>query len=469
DGGHYHHAVGAFGVVDNVHLDVNYTTQRAEYFQNLAEETGNQRNPLGNGSARETAAFTSQSKMANNYSSDMNTLPEAQQVFDLFMPNANMAARSYVKTHEIAEASGYDDDVGPALNAKDKAALSKASVGKEGGVLDEGASLHLAARQMQSARLGMIGASQKLASVVKGEAVEGLTAQLEKANKRKEDINKQIEKARKIGEYIETAGSALAGGAGFIHASLSAGKHEFEPETKPEETDIRPENIKKAHEVGEGIEKGGGIIGSAAAFGVELYHAKELDQIKTKISVVTGMLAEHAAFAAKAAVDEANTVFEKASVDYQTAVETYSAKINDRRKRMAAIGANADKSLGPKEHWNSDAMLYTTTVLETQSFLEVAMESGNAAKKTVDRVLYTQVKPHRSARYGLLEDIYTANNTPRTEMSEAANPDLKALNRMRDLVAWWLEGASNLKHRLDKIGKEQAEPVLAAANYTGKY
>lgn len=470
-GATYKTMVGTFGMVPGVQIDVGYTAQRAEYFQKLAEQTGTQRNPLGLGSARETAAYRTPKAMAANYASDMNLLPQAQRDFDLFLPTANMAARSYMKTNEVADWLGATESAGPKLNAKDNAALNKASKDKGGGVLNEKDSLHLAARNMQSARMAMVSASQGLAAVVKSEAVAGLEEQLHKANERKETIQAQIEKAKKIGEYIETAGSVVAGGAGLVHEHLSAGKPH--PKEEPDEVDLRPGSVEKTKGIGEGVETGGGYLGKAAAFGVELYHHAELERIHTKIDVVSNMLAAHQAHAAKAAVDKAKTDFDKAAHDYQTAVETYGAAIDDRRKNMAAMGASADKALGNarKDAHISDAMLYTTTLLETQSFLEVAMEAATAAKSTIDKVAWSNgpdsVYGHRDFHFGLLQDAYTGNNTPRAEGRNGA--DVAALTQMSHLVDWWLQGATELQEVIDSTASRQAEPVLESANYTGKY
>lgn len=461
---------GTFGMVPGEQIDVSYTAERAQYFQQLAEKTGTQRNPLGNGSARETAAYHTQKQMAANYATDMNLLPQAQRDFDLFMPTANMAARSYMKTNEVADWLGFTELQGPQLNQKDNAAIGAAAKGKEGGVLDEKASLHLAARNMQSARVGIVKASQNVASVISNQAIDALKEDLAKATEERETIQAKIERARKIGEYIETAGSALAGGAGLVHGHLSPGKPN--PNLEPDEVDLRPESVETTKKAGEGVEKGGSMFGKAAAFGVELYHENDLDRIHTKIDVVTGMLDAHHHQRQLAAIDAAKTEFNKAAFDYQTAVETYDAAINDRRKRMAAIGANADKSLksaGNDGHV-SDAMLYTTTVLETQSFLEVAMDAATAAKSTLDNVSWKggdSVYKHRDYHYGDLSDAYTGNNVPRTEGRDGK--DVAGLAQMVRLVDWWIHGATQVQEVIDDVASGQAQPILDTANYDGKF
>ncbi|MFT3692113.1 MAG: hypothetical protein QM831_03165 [Kofleriaceae bacterium] len=468
NGGHYHHSRGDFGMVDRVQIDLGFTHDRGAMFQNAAEGTGSQAQRTGNGSARDTIAFKSLTQMAANYVTDLHTLPAVQRDFDLFLPNANMAARSFTKTQAVANDTGFSTEQGPQMSAKEKAALATAG---QANSLDETKSLKLASETMRNARLTLVGASHSLASVVKSESQKGLEEQLKTANERKEKIQKNIELAAKIGDYIEAGGTALAGGAGFVNEHLNPGSHEKERKAKEAEEDVQSDTPKTAETIGEGIEKGGSVLGKAAAFGVSLYYANELNEIKSKVAVVTSMLDAHTAAQNRDKIEGAMNTFLGAAGAYQTAVGVYEAAINERRKSMAKIGAAADKSLGGNMSHISDAMLYTTTLLETQSFLAVAKDSGTAAKSRIDGALYgaDSVKKHREYRYGYLEDSVTENNTPRTEMKEAPNPDLKALKRMSDLVNWWMDGAQELSASIDKTVDEQARPMMGTAKYTGSY
>lgn len=462
-GAKYKKELGTFGMVQPTSIDIGYTAQRATFFQKLAEQTGTQRNPLGLGSARDTAAYRSQKQMAANYTVDMSLLPNAQRDFDLFVPMANMAARSYMKTNEVADQLGFNETKGPSLNAKDNKAISKASEDKQGSVLDQGQSLELAGRNMQSARRGVVVASHLLASVVKTESAAALEMELEKAGEKKAEIQAKIAKATRIVGYLETAGQLVAGGAGLIHDNLSAGKPD-----KTDHDDLRDSSVEKTQKGGEHVQKGAGHLSTAVAFGLEFYHARELEQIEVQIDVVRDMLAASGAEKHRNAIEHAKLAFGKSAHDYETAVQTYQAAINDRRKRMAAIGANADKMIDKKgqDTDTSDAMLYTTTVMETQSFLQVGFDAATAASERIAEVS-REVYAHRDHKYGVLADAYTGNNVPRSEGRGA--PDVAALTQMRQLVTWWLEGATEVKEVIDQVASNQGAPVLAAAGYTAKY
>lgn len=446
----YQQLEGTFGMVPDQSIDLGYTHERADEFKNMAEETGTHRNPLtGWGSAKDMDAYKTQNAMAQNYLSDLSRLPEVQKNFDMFAPMANIAARSYQKTNGVADQLGFTELKGPQLNDKDNAALGKVSKDKDGPVLKEGNSLHLAARDMQSARMGVVNATNQLASVVTSEATEALQQELEKDTQRKETIQKEIETASKIGEYIETAGTIIAGGAGL--AGLA-----------------EKEGTEKVEAVGEVTEEGGSVGGKLGAFAVELYHSKELNRINTNIEVVMGMLKAQEYERNRKAILTAKGVFTKAAHDYETAVEKYQSLINDRRATMAAVGANADKALGKpgKDHHVSEATLYATTLLETQSFLEVAIDAANASRTTNDDVGNT-VRDHRFTPWGTLSDALTGNNTPRTEGLDA--PDVAPMRHMQDLVSWWLHGATMVKDTIDGVVEQQATPMLNKANYDGKF
>ena len=459
-------SVGRFGMMPSATIPLSYTIARGDYFKKLAERTGTKHSPLGIGSAKETAAYKTQLAMAANYATDLNILPNAQRDYDLFVPMANMAARSYMKTNEIADNLGFTEDRGPKLNTKDVKALAKAGKGREGNFLDHSQSMHLAGEGLKSARLGIVEASHVLASEVESTAVTKLKAELKTAGGRKAEIEQKIADVARYVGYFETAGAALAGGAGFVHDNLSPGKANPAPDI--DEIDLRAGGPQKAKSAGEATQKGAGYISKVAAFGVELYHAKELTLLQSRIDVVNTILSAHETSKERARIDAAYAKFEKAALDYRTAVEKYEATISDRRSKMAAIGSNADEIIDKKggDTDLSDTMLYTTTVMETQGFLDVAFDAANAAQKTIAKVSI-ETGAHRSKRWGQLSDAYGPSNTPNSEGPNG--PDVSALNEMRKLVHWWMEGGNEVKSVIDRVVNTQAKGVLATSGHTAAY
>ena len=458
---------GTFGMLANGYIDTAHTAKRAEYFQRLAEHTGTQRNPLGNGPATETAAYRSQKAMAANFTEDLAShLPRAVRDYNLFVPMANMAARSFQKTNEVADWMGFNENSGPDLNLKDRNALAKAGAGTDRqGMLTQSGSLNLAARNMMSARMAIRSATEGITATVESDGMRELNEQLSKATDQKSEIKATIANVQKYVGYIETLGSVVAGGAGFVHNHLSPGK--ASPTLEADEIDLRSEGVQKTQKGGEHTATGAGYLSKAVAFGVELYHSKELQQLETKIDVISTMLSRHHATQAAAKVTQAKQDLQKAVHDYALAMDAYQAAINDRRMAMAAIGANADKRINRKGDSDiSDAMLYTTTIMETQSFLQVAFEAGEQAKATLHSTA-AAVNAHRDQYWGILTDAYGPDNTPRKE--GRGGPDVSALNRMRLLVDWWFEGATEVKEVVDRVANSQGESVLEMAGYTAEY
>lgn len=470
---------GIFGMLPSQEVRTDYARTREGQFRQLAEYTGGSSNPLGNGRGTETAAYRSQQRMMLNYGADVALIPEAQRDFSMLVPLANMAARSYAKTNSIGLQTDLNDVHGPELDTKDDHALAAASNATANGLaLREQDSLAIASHEMMSARLTVVSASQGMAKVVADQAIAALSAELKDSTDKQAAIEAKIAKVTQIVGYLETAGTKLSGAGEFVNNNIPGAPQPTEKETKEEQDksqrDLRSGTYSGAESAGDAIATGGGYLTTAVSFGVQLYYADELNRIKLKIDQVQLQLDGEHQRSAKAAVAQAYTNFANAAAIYKLAVEKYEAKINDRRAAMAAIGAKADKLLDagkPKKERGldtdtSDAMLWTATVMETQSFLATAMEAGVAAKTTMDRVT-GEVYQHRTAAWGTREDAYTGNNLPRSEGLDG--PDISVLRQMRDLTSWWMEGATDLKQAIDGVAEGQGAETLKKVGYTGDY
>ena len=114
----------------------------------------------------------------------------------------------------------------------------------------------------------------------------------------------------------------------------------------------------------------------------------------------------------------------------------------------------------------SQAMVWTATTLETQSFLETSMSAGARAQQTVDGAA-SSVEKHRMEKWGTLEDQMDVTNTPRSE--GLGGPDVQAVKAMRHLVDWWMQGAAKVKSQVDDQVKTKAHPAMNQVGYTGSY
>lgn len=464
----YSKPVGTFGMIPGVSIDTDYSLDRMAYFQKLAIETGGRRNPLNPMQGGEaTAAYKSQKDMSTLYQQDYGQLLGAQRDFDLLVPIANMAAKSFAKSQEVGELTGLSDLKGPKLNVKEERAMSKAS-SQLHSPLDEETSLAAASTEMMVARKEMVSASEHLASEVKTHTVDALQTELEQTKSDKAAVEAKIQRAQHMVGYFTTVGGAIAGGSSFLHNHVSVGRPHPLAGKGPDEIDLRHSGVGKIAASSPDIKMTGNLASDAVAFGMKLYHEEEVRRLAVHIDVVEGLVATSNAEARRHAIAAAYMRMSAAADKYAMTVAKYEARMNDRRKHTASIGRQADKLVdnSGQNSKASDAMLWTTTISESQSLLSTAIESGVAAQATIDQA-HKSVRGTRHHPWGTLEDAYSSNNTPRVEGESGM--DMVALTRMRDLMRWWMEGARDVQQTLLRVVDEQAKPVLGTVGYTDEY
>lgn len=462
---------GTFGVLPQHEIPDDYARERMLYFKNLAIETGTRRNPLNPlDPGTNTAAYKSQKYMAEAYYTDLSSINTAQRQFDLLVPLTAMAAKSFAKAHEIGQLTGFSDQHGPELSAKEQRSLNKAAR-EHHSPLDEEPSLHAVSLEMRSARHSMEKASIDLSLMVRSSVLKQLLQEYDRATADKAAIQAKIDKAQSIANYLGTAASMVAGGAGFVHEHISIGKPHPLAGKAPEEHDLRDSSIEGAQSAGKQAHASAGLAGSAVAFGMKLYYEDEFAKIAATQDVLLGLLDKEHARQEQDKVTSAYTAFAVAQSRYAETVSKYQARVNDRRKHMASLGTTADKLVDPKgrDANASDAMLWTATLMETQSFLGTAIDAARETQSTVNAAYRGEdgLRSHRHHPWGTLSDMYGPNNTPRKEGEVA--PDIVALKQMRNLVTLWLEGAEDVATKVAQAADSQGRPVLEMVGYTAEY
>jgi hypothetical protein len=446
--------VGVMGLLPDIAIPADFAIDKAAEFREMAAATG------GHHGGQSTAAFSSQLRMATNYTADATAIEQAQRDYDTLVPLANMAARSVVKSNTVRD--GVGDSA--RLNAKTAAILGDVNQDGRGMKLAQGLSVSSKAQAVSIARQHMNAAAHKMASAVQMNVVADLEKQLAEAKEKREEIEKKIEQAAHFVGYIETIGAMVAGGAAA--ASLAGvGKAEAVGESFES---AGSEIVEKVGKSGDVAEKGGGLLEKATAFGVGLFYEAELDKIGSEIEVVSRFVRDSRVQGAKDAMEGTHGELVAATNGYKAAVEELTKTINDRRALMAAMGKDADKAVD-KTGSNGDAseaMLNTTSLLETQALMQMAMEAGGVAQKSVDDG-ETSVRHHRTEQWGTLSDWSGQTNTPNQE--GLGGPDVAALKQMRSLTDWWQEGAANEMKELKQDVSSDANPVMDALGYHADY
>jgi hypothetical protein len=457
---------GTFGVLPDLFIPVTYTQEKMLEFKNLAIKTGTQRNPLDGSPGDRTAAYKTQSEVANKYLADQALLQAAQREYDLLVPLSEIAAKSFAKTHAVGELLGFSDRQGPNLGAKEKRAMTKAAK-KLHHPLSEERSLDAAIRDMATARRLVSSATSHLAATARTTTVEVLIKEYEKASADKQAIEAKIKQAQDGVAFLASAAMLVAGGAGFVHSNISVGRpHPLAGKTA-DEIDLRNSSVEAMSQIAPS-KTTTTLASSAVAFGVKLYYGEQLTRIERTKEVVGSLIAGANEAARRSELDAAYEGFAHAQLHYRDTTETYQARMNDRRKDMASLGQQADLIADPtgQQSKSSDALLWATTTLETQSCLATALACGNGTSKSVNDAS-RKVRANRQQHWGHLADAYTGSPTPRVEGDRGA--DMVALQTMRASVSRWLDGANDVAETVDGMASSQATPVLESVGYTAKY
>ncbi|MEO6776287.1 MAG: hypothetical protein ABI467_25270 [Kofleriaceae bacterium] len=458
--------VGVMGMLPGMDIDIGYATGKAEEFKVMAAETDAVRSTMtGSKKSGEGIAFKSQIKMMNNYNDDVDGIKDASREYLSTAPLGNMAVQSYAKLQAVGQTIGVDE--GFALDAKETAALGPASRTVDGrGMLQDGAgqSVKSAAAKVSAQRTLVLSAGENMAAVADRVVLRKLKEELETEKGKKEDIEKKIEKVANVVGYLDKAGAVMAGGAGLVageSASALAAKE------LDEGTVVNP-TMRGAKEVGEKVEKTGGPLETIAKIGMTAYYQKDLDKIQGKIETIKQEIPGREHEAERQEVQAAKDNFDGISSAYGNAVDDYKTVVNNRRESMGAIGAKTDKAVDPKgdDPLASQAMVYTATAYETQSFLDTAMHAGARTKKKADEV-DSQMTHRRNEKWGSLDDAMDVTNTPRKEGE--SGPDIQDMHKLRHLIDSWMVGAANVSKDVDRQVNEKASHVMKAVGYSGSY
>jgi hypothetical protein len=457
---------GTFGVLPDIVIPPAYARDKMFEFKNMAIKTGTQRNPLDGSLGERTAAYKTQKKVAEKYLADTQTLEFAQRDYDTLVPLSELAAKSFAKSHAVGELLGFSDQRGPKLGAKEQRAMSKAAR-RLHSPLGEELSLDAASRDMDAARALLNAATSHLAATARDVTVDNLMKEYEKASTEKRAIEAKIKQAQDGVAFLASAAMLVAGGAGFVHANLSVGRPYPLAGKSADEIDLRNSTVEGMSHIAPG-KATTTIASSAVAFGVKLYYAEQLTRIERTKDVVGSLIVGANEASRRSELDAAFEGFTHAQLHYRDTTLKYQARMNDRRKDMASLGREADRIADPtgRQSKASDALLWATTIMETQSCLSTALACGNSMSTTVNNAS-RELHANRQQHWGVLSDVYTGSPTPRVEGDRG--PDMVALQRMRASVSHWLDGANDVAETIDGVASSQGTPTLEAVGYTAKY
>jgi len=401
--------------------------------------------------------------MLNNYIADANQLPKAEQAFNLFVPLANVAARSLVKADTVGAEMGVTTttDVGARLSSKEKTALRSAMV-SEG--LDSRDSVSLKSRNLGVTRNELKAATRDMATVLNDEVIKELRKDVASTTAEKEAIQAKIDKVARYIGYVETGASLIAGGAGALKGATAAA------EVAEGVADTTLDTI----ETGAGhAESGAGIAASVATMGMQLYYADQFAQLDAKIVRMKSEISGWESVNADNAIEAKHLRIKSANDAYRLAVDEYQAAIDGRRAEMARVGTAADKTVDRRgrDQDASQTVLWMTTILEASSFTDSALQAGADAKTDIDAT-YSMLSSHRSfysdeGRWEKVEDIW--GNGSQSEGTDG--PDFKAVAHMRVLTENWLKTGGEMKAELDGAVGSAGEigDTMKDSGYSGDY
>jgi hypothetical protein len=412
--------VGTFGVLPPLVIPTDHARERMMWFKELAIATGARRNPLARfAPATETAAYKSQKDMAAAYLNDQASIVQAQQHYDLLVPQTELAARSLAKTNEIVRYTGLGD--GPNPNHREQRALSKAARSVHTPLRDNG-SMAQASAKLISAREKMFAAASTLATAVRSETVDKLVEQYGSAKAGREAIAEKIATAQRVVGVLANGASAVVGGAEFVHdhvlpgaagtrarsqaehASavpedmigpkrrqrvkwpMPPGYQEPKPDGGVKDADLRDSSFERASKVAGHAAKAGKATG-VVGFAMSLYYEQEVARLDSQMDVARSLLDAKADLDARTKMEAAFIAFKASQMDYKIELDAYQSTMTDRRKGMAMVGHAADRIADPsgKSSSASDAMLWTASVMETQSFVATALDFGNRARLQIEK------------------------------------------------------------------------------------
>jgi hypothetical protein len=457
-----------FGMLEAESVSLDFALGRQQFFRDELDRSAR----VGPGlpfmdhdSIAGSRAVASQKRMLSNYVEDANQIPKAEQAFNLFVPMANVAARSLVKADTVGHEIGVTTttDIGERLTSKEKSALRSAMV-SEG--LDSRDSVSLKARNLSVTRNELKAATRDMASVLNDEVITGLRGEMSKAAADKQAIQDKIDKVARVIGYVETGASLIAGGAGALKSAT--GVAAAAADTGVADTSLDAVETGMGH-----VESGAGIAASVATMGMQLYYADEFARLDARITRLKGEVSTWEGVNAANSIEAKQLRIKAANDAYKLAVDEYGAAIDGRRAEMARVGAAADKKVDRRgrDQDASQTVLWMTSILEATSFMDSALLAGNDAKTDIDAT-YSMLSSHRSpysdpgGRWEKVEDIWENGS-----QLEPEGADFKGVQHMRVLTENWLKTGGEMKAELDNaLGSGgDISSTMSDSGYSGDY
>jgi len=420
-------------ILPTLNIPLDYATKRQNYFRNQILFHFNKGIILHHDidSLRKTYVFHSMKKQLDGYIKDVPVLTMANNAYNMFVPNANLALKGMLRHFTLQDILGFENNTNfeKQLTSKQKKELHK-TIKNNPELLNHSNSVRQKQQELKAARTMLHAHLQGYEAIIINITMKERKKTVTKNKAEQKKINDKISKITRIASYIQTAITLAASGTKALTSTSTSSRITFD-----------------------NANKGVGILSKTISISMQLYHAKELRQFQSKIYQ---------------AIDELRTLKELASVHeleskllklngiketYINAIKAYENAIQDRRLHMIAIATQTDKTLLGKKYLNgvktkqdfiSQTLLYMTSVRENRSLIQNAIDSGLTAKKVLKQANF-QLYSHRNTGYQTNRLAYTSK-----KIFENEGPDWRVLKKMDKLTIEWIKKASYEKFFLEK-------------------
>ncbi len=433
------------------HFSSAHAEEKSEQLRSQAAAYNRSRGGKGTGSA----AYRNMTEQADAYKLDAGNLEEANAAYNQLVPQSAFALDSVIRFKTIQAELGIDfsendmwtvgagdlshhvEDRTPELTKGVSAGDIKTNTGR---VSD-------AAKHFTAAQTGLYANLTEMQGVGIRRLIKKAEAERSEQTEKKETINKAMESASSITEFI---GSKLDFGQDVAVGPKKT--HEHEDIARTEGTF---ETAKSINEVG----------GMAISAVMHVLHDGELADIETRIATLTSELDAAGSTAALTEARHLAQKFQHARQEYSAALATYEHAIANQRTAYAKAGTTADKlheKGGDLKHGKdkaSQAMLFISAARETDVVLRTSLPSGEHAEEVLRRTL--KGLEHRSRGYLVDDWQYGQEEGGGTPDRQQAMDAFGLTNKWLDATRTELKGFDQLEavssQMLEKDAKTKGE------------
>lgn len=451
-----------------MHFSSEHARQKQEELQAKADAY----NLSWRGKGTNRAAYRDMVAQAEAYSVDAQNLDDANVAYNELVPQSAFAYDSVVRFKAIQAELGIDfsdndqwtvtsDDLTQHLGDRKSELARGISAGdiktNKGQVSD-------AARDFTTAQSNLYAALAGVQSFKMQQVVRKLEAERDEQQEQKEQIDRAIESAHSVTEFVSSAlGTAGDGYFGLDKATKGEGEHDEHSESVTAPHADVMEKREGVVDVAKSADELGGV---ALGLAMHAIHDEELAQIETSLQSFNTEI--QSVLKGKEAQDVAAIygTFKTAKQQYISARHKYEDAIASRRTAYAKAGATADRmhahggSIRHGKDRASQTMLFISAARETDVILRTALPTGEHADEVLHRTLVGL--RHRSQGY-LVDDW-------RWGEAEGGNTaDRQQAMQAYALVEKWIAGTKTEIESFDPIEKASAEMLRKTGRTAGDY